>query len=184
MLVAGFCHSTSSPLRYVSYSQDAVEAVTAEAVAAGAFGSSTTRYIQDAARAVPSGATLTVVRVRDRRVGAGQQSNAAATVATAAATVAAAAALASGATASTKLAIASKSKRIPSKAATVAAAAAAAVVAAEQLCSGSATLQVAEAGLGLAPRPAARGFREYPQAFEASGRRLCIHCMVPVADCR
>ncbi|EFJ47804.1 hypothetical protein VOLCADRAFT_91788 [Volvox carteri f. nagariensis] len=46
------------------YFQDALEAVTSEAVAAGAYGTSTTRYVQGAPVKVPEGATLHPVQVR------------------------------------------------------------------------------------------------------------------------
>lgn len=174
-----------------------MEAVTAEAVAAGAYGSSTTRYIQDATRAIPAGASLKVVRVRDYRFGSKPQSTAAATVAAAAA-AAAMAAKAAGTTAAMKAAIASKSKKPPTKAVAAAAKAAAAVAAAAAaVAAAGASGRMVDGGSSLTPlkesgatgvvvgaSAAVRGFREYPQAFDVTGRRLCIHCMVPVSDCR
>jgi hypothetical protein len=46
------------------YFQDALEAVTSEAVAAGAYGTSTSRYVQGAPVKVPDGTTLKPVQVR------------------------------------------------------------------------------------------------------------------------
>lgn len=48
------------------YFQDALDAVTAEAVAAGAYGSGTARYVQDAPLRLPEGATLRPVLVGRR----------------------------------------------------------------------------------------------------------------------
>ncbi len=45
------------------YFQDTLDAVTAEAMAAGAYGSGTARYVQDAPLRLPEGATLRPVLV-------------------------------------------------------------------------------------------------------------------------
>ncbi|GLI59174.1 hypothetical protein VaNZ11_001003 [Volvox africanus] len=54
------------------YFQDALEAITNEAVAAGAYGTSTSRYVQGVPVKIPEGATLQPVQVRtDAKYGSG-----------------------------------------------------------------------------------------------------------------